>query len=73
MQADRDAAAVVDDPDAVVGEERDLDPVGVPGQGLVDGVVHDLVDEVVETTFPGRSDVHARALTDRLKSFENGD
>ena len=47
--------------------------VGVPGQGLVDGVVHNLVDEVVETTLSGRADVHTRALANRLKPFENGD
>ncbi|GAA2891288.1 hypothetical protein GCM10010517_55610 [Streptosporangium fragile] len=73
MLADRDAPAVVDDPHTVVGEQGDLDAVGMTGQGLVDRVVHDLVDEVMKTTLSGGADVHARALTDRLKSFENGD
>jgi hypothetical protein len=45
----------------------------VSGERLVHGVVHDLVDQVVEATLSGRADVHTRALTNRLKSFENGD
>ncbi|GLX94839.1 hypothetical protein Hesp01_27890 [Herbidospora sp. NBRC 101105] len=73
MLGDRDAPAVVHDPHAVVGEQGDLDGVAVSGQGLVDGVVHNLVHKVVETTLSGRADVHTRALANRLKTFENGD
>ena len=40
--------AVVDDGDRVVGVERDLDEVVAARERLVDGVVDDLVDEVVE-------------------------
>src|SRR5690606_13881142 len=56
---DRDAAPVVDDADPAVGEEGDLDQVAVAGERFVDGVVHDLVDEVVQTPLARRSDVHA--------------
>ena len=45
---DRDAAAVVDDGDAVVRVDRDLDAVAVAGEGLVDRVVDHLVDQVVQ-------------------------
>ena len=58
---DRDAAAVVGDGDAVVRVQRHLDVVAVAGERLVDGVVDDLVDEVVQPARTGRSDVHARA------------
>src|SRR5204862_1918252 len=37
VQVDRDAAAVVDHPDAAVVEQRDVDPVAVAGERLVDG------------------------------------
>jgi hypothetical protein len=70
---DRDAAAVVDHPDPAVGGQGDVDPRAVAGQGLVDGVVDDLVHEVVEPSEPGRPDVHPRSLADRLKPFEDGD
>src|SRR3954466_12856559 len=45
---DRDAAAVVDDRDGVVRVDRDVDHRGVAGERFVDGVVDDLVDEVVQ-------------------------
>src|ERR1035441_7720713 len=40
---------------------------------LVDGVVHHLVDEVVEAHDPGRADVHAGALANRLEALEDSD
>ena len=46
---DRDAGAVVDDGDRVVGVDRDVDARGAAGERLVDGVVDHLVDEVVQT------------------------
>ena len=70
---DRDPAAVVDHPAAAVGQQGDVDGGRVPGQRLVDRVVHDLVDEVVEARGTGRADVHTGPLTDRLKTLENGD
>ncbi len=70
---DRDAATVVDDAHAAVGEQRDDDLAGVAGQRLVDGVVDDLVDQVVQTALAGGADVHAGALADRVQAFENGD
>ncbi len=44
-----------------------------PGQRLVDGVVDDLVDEVVQAHDAGRADVHARALANGLQALEDGD
>src|SRR5688500_8328344 len=51
----------------------DLDLVGLAGEGLVDGVVDDLVDQVMEAAGAGRADVHARALADGLEALEDGD
>ena len=50
---------------------RDL--LGVAGDRLVHGVVHDLVDEVVQAAGAGGADVHAGALADRLEPLEDGD
>ena len=65
---DRDARAPVADRDGVVRVERDLDRVVAPRERLVDGVVDDLVDEVMEAargrssrcTCPGRSRTGSR-------------
>ena len=53
--------------------KSDLDPVGTPGECLVDRVVDHLVDEVMEAARARRADVHARAQPDRLETLENGD
>ncbi len=73
MLVDRDAAAVVDDGDRLVGMDRDLDVVAVAGQRLVDGVVDDLVDEVMQSARAGRADVHARALAHGIETAEDRD
>ena len=44
-----------------------------PAERLVDGVVDDLVDQVVEAARAGRADVHARPQPDRLEPFEDRD
>lgn len=51
--AHRDAAAVVDDADTAVGQDRDVDRVRVTGECLVDGVVHDLLHQVVQAPLTG--------------------
>src|SRR5690606_2215714 len=71
--AHRDAAAVVDHADAAVGHQRHLDVVGIAREGLVDRVVDDLLYEMVQAALTGRTDVHARALANRLKSFKDSD
>ena len=70
---DGDAAAVVGDGDRVVRVDGHGDLRAEAGQRLVDGVVDDLVDEVVQTHHAGRADVHAGALADGLETFEDGD
>ncbi len=70
---DRDAAPVVGDPAPAVGEEGHLDARAVAGECLVDGVVDDLVDEVMEPGQPSGTDVHAGALADRFQPLEHLD
>ena len=73
VHVDRDAAAVVGDRDAAVGQQGDLDRGGVAGHRLVDGVVDDLPDQVVQAALAGGADVHAGPLADRLEPLEDGD
>ena len=53
--------------------QRDDDEVAEPGEGLVDAVVDDLVDEVVQPTRIGRADVHPGAAAHRLEALEDLD
>ena len=71
MFVDRDTAAVVEARDRVVLVNPDLDAIAIACQRLVDGVVDDLVDQVVQTARAGGTDIHARTLADGLKSLEN--
>jgi len=73
VDVDRDAPAVVVDLDAAIGVEGDDDLMGVAGQGLVDRVVHDLVDQVVEAGRAGGADVHARTPPHMLPALEDLD
>ncbi len=73
MDVHRDASPVVVYLDAAVAVERDDDPGGVARQGLVDGVVDHLIDQVVEARRGGRADVHARTPPHMLPAFEDLD
>ena len=70
---DGNAAAVVDDGNRAVDVQGDVDLIAVAGERFVDGVVDDLVDEVVQSLRTGRSDVHGRALAHGLQPFEDLD
>jgi hypothetical protein len=70
MHIDGHASAVVFDSHGTVGQQSDLNPVAMPGEGFVHRVIHDLPDEVVQASLRGGADVHARAFTDRLKAFK---
>ena len=68
VRVDRDAAAVVDDAAAAVGEQRDVDARRVARERLVDRVVDDLVDEVVEA----RSDRSNRCTSRAVRGPAGG-
>ncbi len=69
----RNAAPVVDDRDRVVDVDGDVDRVAETRERLVDGVVHHLVDQVVEPEHAGRADVHRGPLAHRLEALEDLD
>ena len=73
MFLDRDTSAVVHDPTAPVREDGHVDARAVAGHRLVDGVVHDLPDEVVQARRSGGADVHTGSHANRLEAFKNGD
>ena len=70
---DRDPRSLVSDGHGVIGMEDHLEVVVAACEGFVDGVVDDLVNEVMQSPRARRADVHARAQADRLEAFEDGD
>ena len=73
VHLDRDAPAVVLHAAGAVDVEADLDELRVARHGLVDGVVDDLIDQVVEAADARVPDKHAGALADGLQAFEDLD
>ena len=69
----RDTAAVVHHRDDIPLGDLYGDLVAVPGQRLVDGVVHDLIYQMVQSALRGGADIHARALADGLKPLQHLD
>src|SRR3972149_11244622 len=53
--------------------DRDVDLVRAASHGLVDRVVHDLVDEMMEAPLADVADVHVRPLADRLHALQHLD
>ena len=68
-----DAAAVVRHFDDVAGLDGHLDVGAVPGQGLVNGVVHDLIHQMVQARGTGGTDIHAGAFAHGLQPFQDLD
>ena len=66
----RHSSPVIDDSDSAVGEDRHLDVRAVSGHCLIDGVVDDFLNQVVETAFRGRTDIHARSLANCFETLE---
>jgi hypothetical protein len=62
------APSVVDDLQRPVLEKGDLDAVGEASNGFVDGIVDDLMGQVVR---PGGVGVHARPSFNRIESTQN--
>ena len=71
LNVDRNAAAVIHNGDGVALVDRHLNFRAVARERLVDGVIHNFVDEVMQAAHRRRADVHARALAHRLKPLEN--
>ena len=66
-----DAAAVVRYLNDIAGLDGHLDMGAVAGQCLVNGVIYDLIDEVMQTGRPGGADIHAGALAHSLQTLED--
>ena len=73
IDADGDASTVVADFDDVPGQDVHFNVCTEAGQRLVDGVIDDLIDQMVESAGTGRTDVHAGTHPDRFETFEDLD
>jgi hypothetical protein len=65
--------AVVDDRDAAIDVDFDLDGFAESGHMFIDTVVDNFVDEVMKSVHAGAADIHRRPLPDRIKAFKHLD
>ena len=68
-----DAPAVVGDGDGVAGVDGHGNMLAVARESLVNGVVHDLVDQMVQAGRRCGADIHTGALAHRLQAFQHLD
>jgi len=69
----RDAAAVIRHRYGIVDMNDHVDLRAIAGQGLIDGVVHHLVNQVMQPHLTGRADIHSRPQAHGLQTFQNLD
>ena len=68
------AAAVINNAHGVVHVNCDEDIFGIAGHGFVDGIVHHLIDEMVQTGAVGDvADIHAGAFPYGFQTFKDFD
>ena len=71
MHIGGNTAAVILDLGGAIAADGDLDRGADTRHGFVDGVVHHLVEHVVEAGDTSGADVHGRPLPDRLEALEH--
>ena len=73
VQLDRDTATVVAHRDDIAGQNLHVDIRAETGERFVDGIVDDLVHQVVKPPRACRADVHAGTLAHRFQTLQNLD
>ena len=65
------ASPVVHYSNRVIRVDRQVDLAAVAGQRFVNGIVDNLVDQMMKAARGSRTDIHTRTLPYRLESLEN--
>jgi hypothetical protein len=73
MTIHRDATAIVDNGDGAIDVNSDVDLIAKASKGLVNGVIDDLVHQVVQAAGAGGADVHRRPLLHSLEPLKDLD
>ena len=73
VHSHRNTTAVIVHCGRAVRLQRYLDPVTVTGQMFIHRVIHDLIDQMVQSFSGNAADIHARAFSHRLQAFQDRD
>ena len=71
MDVGGNATAVVGDAGGAIGMEHHFNGGAVARQGLINRIVHHLVNKVMQTARAGGADIHTRPLPDRFQAFKH--
>jgi hypothetical protein len=71
MLVNGDTAAIVIHTNGAISEKRDFNVVAMASERLVNGVVHHLVDQVMETSLACGPDIHTGSFTNGVEALEN--
>ena len=65
-----DTTAIIDDSNAVIFLDRHFDVRTISGQGFVDTVIDDFVDQMMKASCRCTADVHPRPFADGFQAFQ---
>ena len=71
MNTGGNTTSVITDADLITGQNGHFDVITEAGQCLVDGVVYDLIDQMMQASGTGRTDIHTGTFTYSLKAFQH--
>ena len=71
VHVNRDTTTVIDNGNAVVFVDRYVNLIAIASQCLIDGVIYNLIDQVVKAALRRTADIHTRTHADSLEPLEN--
>ncbi len=66
-----DTTAVISDGDGIAGVNGDGDILAIAGQSLIDGVIHDFIDQMVQARRGRGADIHTGPFPDGFQTLQN--
>ena len=73
VQIDGNTAAIIDYGDGIVVVNGDVDFVAIAGQGFIHGIVHNFINQVVQSHFASGPDIHGRPQPDCFQALQHFD
>ncbi len=70
VQVHRDAAAIVVDHDRIIEADGYVDVIAKTAHGLIDRIIHDFINQVMQSGGAGAADVHGWTDPDRLQPLQ---
>ena len=70
VDACRNSTSIIFHSDRIIHVDRDLDMSAISSQCLINGIIYDLIHQMVQSPEGSIINIHTRSFSDRLKSFQ---